>query len=343
MMAMRLRSTTLGRKRIANATTIPMPNGFRFRPNGITTNGYKGNPTKAMAFSSSSLSSSYSSSSSLSFLGRLWESYTKALIARPLLVKGGAASLIFLASDAATQKIMMDPDDETTTTFDASRALSGAGFGVVATCWLHYWWGFLEVVVNKRLPVGAYGQNKMVNALGKVVADQLAGAPLYIYSYYCITHFGKEWMKLSSNIMDESDNNMDEQEAKYRTTTEAAKSTSDDHRLFTLAKETSDRALEMLPDTLLRHWTLWPIVHTFNFYYNPLHHRVLVQNIVLIFWSGYLSHLNNGGLDVVTPEKEIELVAEEHKQRDSARAGLYTKATSTTTTTGRDTPLARTY
>jgi hypothetical protein len=91
----------------------------------------------------------------------------------------------------------------------------------------------------------------------------------------------------------------------------------------------------MLPDTLLRHWTLWPIVHTLNFYYNPLHHRVLVQNLVLIFWSGYLSHLNNGGLDVVTPEKEIELVAAEHKRRDSIKTttGAPTNAASNNTST----------
>ena len=86
-----------------------------------------------------------------------------------------------------------------------------------------------------------------------------------------------------------------------------------------LLKETSDRALEMLPDTLLRHWMLWPIVHTLNFYYNPIHHRVLVQNVVLIFWSGYLSHLNNGGL--VTPEKEVEL-AEVAAAKAAAKAAV---------------------
>jgi len=321
-MAMRLRSTTLGRKIMSNGY------GFRVRPNNGITNGH-GQHKKTMAFSSSSSSPPPPPSS---FFGKLWESYTKALIANPLLVKGGAASLIFLASDVATQKLMMDADDDSSfvTIFDASRAMSGAGFGVVATCWLHYWWGFLEIFVNKRLPVGAYGQNKVVNALGKVMADQLAGAPLYIYSYYCVTHFGKEYMKLTSaSSSSSSSSNMDEESDKEQ---EAEKSTSDsDHGVVTLAKETSDRALEMLPDTLLRHWTLWPIVHTLNFYYNPLHHRVLVQNIVLIFWSGYLSHLNNGGLDIATPEKEIELVAEEHKRRDSAKTTGASTTTNATT------------
>jgi hypothetical protein len=85
-----------------------------------------------------------------------------------------------------------------------------------------------------------------------------------------------------------------------------------------LFKDTCDRAAEMLPPTMLRHWTLWPAVHSLNFYYNPLHHRVLVQNLVLVGWSAYLSHLNNGGL-LMTPEEEIE-VAEtvvELKRRES--------------------------
>ena len=192
----------------------------------------------------------------------------------------------------------MDPEAP----WDASRALSGAGFGVVGTAWLHYWWGFLELVLNKRLPVGAYGQNKLVNALGKVAADQLVGAPLYLYSYYCITHFGTKWVARTK--------------AKTKAPlgggepTEATKAPSEDSDpiddVVPLLKETSDRALEMLPDTLLRHWTVWPIVHTLNFYYNPIHHRVLVQNIVLIFWSGYLSHLNNGGLEMSTTTETTE-------------------------------------
>eukprot|EP00536_Pseudo-nitzschia_multiseries_P010314 jgi/Psemu1/289028/fgenesh1_pg.309_\ len=259
-----------------------------------------------------------------------WARYTEELIARPLLVKGGAASFIFLVSDSATQKLM-NPDAE----WDGSRALSGAGFGVVATCWLHYWWGFLEVVVNKRLPVGAYGQNKFMNALGKVVADQLVGAPLYIYSYYCVTHFGKEWMAIQNNINNninieseseqlEKNQSKKEERSSVKTTTPSVTS---------LMQETSDRALEMLPDTILRHWTLWPIVHTFNFYYNPIHHRVLVQNLVLIFWSGYLSHLNNGGL--ITPEKEVEMSAQRkcktntQKEREHTVLGPSSSGTAT--------------
>ena len=111
----------------------------------------------------------------------------------------------------------------------------------------------------------------------------LQGAPIYIYTYYVITHGGKEYVaQLKAN------DNQHKPDA------------------VTLFKDTCERAAEMLPPTMLRHWTLWPAVHTLNFYYNPLHHRVLVQNLVLVGWSAYLSHLNNGGL-LMTPEEEIEV------------------------------------
>ena len=312
--------------------------------------------TFSSSFSSSTTSSSKtSSSSSSSFLGRLWNKYTEALIARPLLVKGGTASIIFFLSDTMTQRLLYsnsntDDDDNNTESdvfrWDYNRSLSGAGFGIVATCWLHYWWGLLEIVVNKKLPVCAInGTNKFINTLGKVFLDQVIGAPIYIYSYYCITHFGKEFSKMNQlkNITNDNDNNNNN-----KGTTTSNNKTTTTTTTTELMKETSNRAIEMLPVTMIRHWTIWPAVHTLNFYYNPIHHRVLVQNLVLIFWSGYLSHLNNGGLvsntnnnnattkrtknnnnnnndipHLITPEDEIEMTEE---------LILLQKKTTTTTT-----------
>ena len=141
-------------------------------------------------------------------------------------------------------------------------------------------------------------------------------------------------------------------DGKETTSTATTTSTKSNTSVTQLMKETSDRALDMLPDTLVRHWTIWPIVHSLNFYYNPIHHRVLVQNIVLIFWSGYLSHLNNGGLELMTPEKEVELTVikrRETKKRlqEEKEEQIMTATTTTTTTTvgsssKKDTPLLAT-
>jgi len=83
-----------------------------------------------------------------------------------LLIKAGLAVLIFFGSDSATQYIV---DNKR---WDASRALSGAGFGVIATSWLHYWWGFLETAVGARLPITQY---RLANTMTKVVLDQGIG------------------------------------------------------------------------------------------------------------------------------------------------------------------------
>ena len=130
-------------------------------------------------------SSSSGQSPQGSILSRVWHIYTEALIAYPLKVKTAVASIIFFASDSATQYVT-DP----TSDWSPARALSGSMFGVVSTTWLHYWWGFLEGVVGVRIPVA---KHRLTNALVKVFVDQSIGAPLYIYSYYLLTHFLQEW------------------------------------------------------------------------------------------------------------------------------------------------------
>jgi protein Mpv17 len=217
-----------------------------------------------------------------SLLSGLWNVYASSLAKRPLRTKAGIAAVIFFGSDSATQYILRDRElqpnnKETTFQWDAPRALSGAVFGVVATTWLHYWWGFLEVAVGARFPVVAASQSsKVINTVVKVALDQGIGAPLYIYSYYVLTNFGQTI---------------------HRTMSLSA--------VLETWKETNTRAADMLWPTMLKHWQLWPFVHCVNFYFMPLHHRVLVQNTVLVGWSGYLSHLNNGGL--MTPDEEVKV------------------------------------
>jgi protein Mpv17 len=217
-----------------------------------------------------------------SLLSGLWNAYATSLAKRPLRTKAGIAAVIFFGSDSATQYLLRDRqlqqnDKETAFQWDAPRALSGAVFGVVATTWLHYWWGFLEVAVGARFPVVAASQSsKVVNTVVKVALDQGIGAPLYIYSYYVLTNFGQTI---------------------HRTMSWPA--------VLDTWKETNTRAADMLWPTMLKHWQLWPFVHCVNFYFMPLHHRVLVQNTVLVGWSGYLSHLNNGGL--MTPDEEVKV------------------------------------
>lgn len=224
-------------------------------------------------------SSSFPKDPPKNFFQRAWHAYSEALYQNPLTTKASMAAVIFYASDSATQYIMRNPEEDFLAQYQITRALSGSAFGILATGYLHVWWGFLEKVVAARLPVKQY---RLSNTITKVVIDQALAAPIYIYSYYVVTNFIQAL---------------------------SMPGPSKEHKsVYELWVEKNQKASEMLWPTMLRHWRLWPAVHTFNFYYVPLHHRVLVQNLVLVGWSGYLSHLNSGGL--MTPSEEIEVTEE---------------------------------
>ncbi|MCJ1440341.1 MAG: Protein required for ethanol metabolism [Stictis urceolatum] len=55
-------------------------------------------------------------------------------------------------------------------------------------------------------------------------------------------------------------------------------------------------------EALKKNWILWPAVQTVNFTYVPLHHRVLVVNVVSLGWNCYLSYVNSQGS---SPSKEV--------------------------------------
>ncbi|GAX25854.1 protein Mpv17 [Fistulifera solaris] len=195
--------------------------------------------------------------SSSSPLQRVWKVYSESLHEHPLFTKAIMAAAIFFVSDTASQYITRK--DKNSFDWSLSRALSGSTFGIIATVGLHYWWGLLEAVVKKRLPLSTH---RLANTATKVLLDQSIKAPLYIYTYFVLTKFLNEQMD----------------------------GTSDWQKSW---REANANAAEMLPSTMLQHWKVWIPVHSFNFYFVPLHHRVLVQNSILVFWSGYLSYLNH--------------------------------------------------
>lgn len=203
-------------------------------------------------FSASDKSSPPSTQQQSIFI-RAWQAYSQSLSRRPLTTKATAGAIIFFTSDSAAQYITRDRDSDFS--YNINRALSGSFFGIVATGYLHVWWGFLEGAVGARVPVA---RHRLANTMVKVFIDQAFGAPFYIYSYYIVTNF---LQTMSEN-------------------TGHAKNPEQ------VLKETNAKASAMLWPTMLRHWRLWPLVHSFNFYFVPLHHRVLVQNLVLVGWSG---------------------------------------------------------
>ncbi|KAH8594631.1 sym-1 [Bisporella sp. PMI_857] len=48
-------------------------------------------------------------------------------------------------------------------------------------------------------------------------------------------------------------------------------------------------------NALTKNWMVWPFVQAVNFKFVPLHHRVLVVNVISLGWNCYLSFLNSQG------------------------------------------------
>lgn len=46
---------------------------------------------------------------------------------------------------------------------------------------------------------------------------------------------------------------------------------------------------------LQKNWMVWPFIQLVNFKLVPLHHRVLVVNVISLGWNCYLSFLNSQG------------------------------------------------
>jgi len=46
-------------------------------------------------------------------------------------------------------------------------------------------------------------------------------------------------------------------------------------------------------DVVLTNWKVWPATQLINFYFVPFQHRILVVNIVALFWNTYLAAKTN--------------------------------------------------
>ena len=163
--------------------------------------------------------------------------------------------------------------------FNIQRALSASSFGVVGTIYLHYWWDFLERFVNSRFPISqAKSTSRLTNTAVKVLIDQSISAPLYNWCYFFITN------AVHSHV--QSDGMTDRLES------------------------AASKATEMIGPLMLKHWRVWPAIHGLNFYFTPVQNRVLVQNLVLVGWSGYLSHLNHSQEIEEKEQEELDIVDE---------------------------------
>ena len=121
----------------------------------------------------------------------------------------------------------------------------------------------------------------------KVLIDQSISAPLYNWCYFFITNVVDSNSQSNVNVGDR-------------------------------VGSAASKATDIIGPLMLQHWKIWPAIHSLNFYFTPVHNRVLVQNLVLVGWSGYLSHLNHSR-EVEEKEQEVlEIVDEELLEEEKA-------------------------
>ena len=250
-----------------------------------------GAPSSTSAAGSTTCAGTSSSASANPFAA-LWRMYSSSLQRRPLPTKMAAAVFIFTTSDLATQYITRDDDAHVSSAkgakrrrpgddrsvhaandsaltapslfeFNVQRALSASSFGVVGTIYLHYWWNFLERFVNSRFPIAqAKSTSRLTNTMVKVLIDQSVSAPLYNWCYFFITNaVHSKNSRSNTNVGDR-------------------------------VGSAAGKATDMIGPLMLKHWKIWPAIHSLNFYFTPVQNRVLVQNLVLVGWSGSTTRLN---------------------------------------------------
>lgn len=61
---------------------------------------------------------------------------------------------------------------------------------------------------------------------------------------------------------------------------------------------------------LQKNWMVWPVIQAVNFKLVPLHHRVLVVNVVSLGWNCYLSFLNSQGGKKEEAKEEVGVLSE---------------------------------
>jgi len=59
---------------------------------------------------------------------------------------------------------------------------------------------------------------------------------------------------------------------------------------------------------LSKNWMVWPFIQIINFKFVPLHHRLLLVNVISLGWNCYLSYLNSQGGSLKEKKNEAQMI-----------------------------------
>jgi hypothetical protein len=193
--------------------------------------------------------------------GRLYRGYVALLHKHPLRTKATAAGVIFSSSDVVTQWL--------------EARFSGAD-EPSASSWYD---------PNRTFRMTAFG----------VVSTS------YIHFWYGIldgnverimSAYGKGVRTFVKVTVDQSTNSVLFNALFFWMTSRLEGNSSED---------SVERVKQRLWPQMLMHWPFWWPYHFTNFYFVPLHQRILVQNFGMVFWSGFMSNVGNRKTEEANP------------------------------------------
>lgn len=178
--------------------------------------------------------------------------YSRALINRPILTKSVSAALLGGVGDACAQFVEQKSQNNSAEfSMNWHRSAKFISFNLLLVgAPVHMWYKFLESTKVKLAPKLAGEYAKFKGAAVQMAMDQLLYAPLSIVIYFTYM-----------NALD--------------------------GRSLT---EIQERIASDFWPTLRVNYAIWPAVQLLNFSFIPFHYRLLVNNVVSIFWGSFLSH-----------------------------------------------------
>uniref|UniRef100_A0A7S3P882 Uncharacterized protein n=1 Tax=Amphora coffeiformis TaxID=265554 RepID=A0A7S3P882_9STRA len=210
----------------------------------------------ALAYSASPMSSA-------------WATYKVALVKRPILTKSLTAAVIASASDALTQRYIeprLPASADTTPTKKGTTSSSSKGGLATTVPFRHNWWRTCRVFLTGLLYTGPIAHSKfnfqatyvkVSNPLGKLACntalDMCVFSPPVLAGYFVV-------MSVLAG------QGWDSIQSKLKT---------------------------KWPKAVRAAWTVWPLANIFNYTLVPLPYRVLYNNMVAFWWTGYLTLVNH--------------------------------------------------
>lgn len=218
------------------------------------------------------------SSSSVDASTNGWELYKSSLSEKPLLTKAVTSSVIMSVSDVLCQRLEQSMDRHHHDTVQNKNTAANNCDSIQATPL--GWRRTLDVAITGFTFSGPIShtwysvlehlvtvEDKMVGLLLRMLLDAFIFSPVAVFGYFT-----------------------------YRTILEGGG-----------LSDVFAKLHKSYVDALFASWKFWPGANIINFTFVSLEYRVLYNNILSLFWTGYLSHINsrNGKRTTIHEPKNI--------------------------------------